>query len=52
MSPASSETVTVNAPTNNGTAVAGSDHTAAVSSTLTFNPAKQPNCQRFRQWRY
>lgn len=39
LSPASSETVTVDYATNDGTAVAGSDYTA-VNSTLTFNPGQ------------
>ena len=39
LSPSSSDTVTVNYATNNGSATAGSDYTA-VSSTLTFNPGQ------------
>ena len=40
LSPASSSTVTVQAQTANGTAMAGSDYTATGPTTLTFNPGQ------------
>src|SRR5260370_38972857 len=40
LSPASSQTVTVNYATANGTATAGSDYTAIPSTPLTFLPTE------------